>query len=130
MAAVQTVRVKGVPVVRLNGRFPGGEETDDLDRALGLLDAEGARGAVINLKNAAYLATIALGTLVKCHMRFTKRGARVVLCEVDHKLWQVFVIMKLCLLFESFPTEAEAVEALLGRDGAQETERELSGGAT
>jgi hypothetical protein len=38
--------------------------------------------------------------------------------------------MKLCLLFESFPTEAEAVEALLGRDGAQETERELSGGAT
>jgi anti-anti-sigma factor len=112
MADIITTTQDGVHIVRPHGRFIGGEETDHLDQALEKLEAERADAAIVNLREVSYLGTPGLGTLVKAYTRFSRRHARIVLCEVDHKIWNIFVITRLCLLFESFPNERAALEAL------------------
>jgi anti-anti-sigma factor len=112
MAAIATTMIDGIAVMRPHGRFVGGEETDELERALDGLEAARVPAAVINLKDVSYLGTPGLGALVRAYKRFSWRQARVVLCEVDRRIWNVLVITKLCLLFETFPTEKAALDAL------------------
>ena len=104
-------RLDGVAVIKPHGDLTGGPETDELEMLVDQLDAEDLKCLVINLSAVAIMNSLALSRLIRAHLKFTKRGARVHLCNLENRIEQVFVIAKLSLVFPSYPDEATAVAA-------------------
>lgn len=101
-----------VAVVVPEGNFFGGKETDDLDRTLKGLQSEENAKMVLDLGKVSHLNSIAIGLLVGAHTSYQKRGGRIVLCNVDRRIENVFVVTKLSLVFEVANTREEALAAL------------------
>ena len=109
-----SVKVKvldDIVVIYAKGMFTGGKETDELEHALDTAYVEGFKKVVVNLKNATYMSTPGISALVKARKGFMEAGGRVVLSNVNDRINQVFVVTKLILVFETYETEAEAIES-------------------
>ena len=104
-------RQDGVVVLKPRAHLIGGDETDELERLIDQFDAEQISGLVINLGAVGLMNSTAVSQLVRAHLKFTKRGAKAVLCGVDRKLENVFVVTKLSLVFEVCPDEDAAIAA-------------------
>ena len=102
-------RLGAVVVLKPHGNLMGGDETDELGRLILELDAENVRCLVINLIDVGMVSSLGLSRLITAHVRFSKRDARVNLCNVDSKINAVFVITKLALVFPVYPNEEEAI---------------------
>src|SRR3954468_17632350 len=89
----------GVRVVEMRGEFVGGNETDDLRDTLAQESNNGTERLLIDLAGATYLNSTALGALIAAHTNFTKRNAKVALCNVSKNIENIFVITKLALVF-------------------------------
>lgn len=112
---VSISEIDGITVVRPRGSYnglSGGEETDALDAVLRKLDAEGARRVIVDLGSVNFMCTLAIGVLLAAHKHFVERGARIALCNLSMRIRQMFVIIKLALVFETYDTLPEAVDAL------------------
>ena len=46
---------------------------------------------------------------IRAHIKFTKRGARVLLCNLENRIEAVFVVAKLSMLFPVYPDENAAI---------------------
>ena len=101
-----------VALVAAEGNFFGGKETDALDKAMKELQAQENKKMVLDLGKVSHLNSIAIGLLVGAHTNYQKRGGRIVLCNVDRRIENVFVVTKLSLVFEVANTREEALAAL------------------
>ncbi len=101
-----------VTVLELKGEFIGGNETDDLREALGLAAKEEGKNLLVDLAGATYLNSTALGVLIAGHTSFSKRGARIGLCNVAKNIENIFVITKLTLVFTIYGTREEGIEKM------------------
>lgn len=102
----------GGKVVHLKGQFIGGEETDQLKNTLLEIANSGADKLIINMEKASYLNSTALGILISAHANFVKRNAKVVLCNLDKNLENIFVITKLITVFTVAENLEEAINIL------------------
>jgi anti-sigma B factor antagonist len=109
---VRTATENGVKVLALRGEFTGGDETDLLRNALAQESEAGTESMLIDLEDATYLNSTALGVLIAAHTSFTKRGARLGLCNVSKNIENLFVITKLVLVFNVYGTRQEGTAAL------------------
>ena len=107
-------KLDSVVVLKPHGDLIGGPETDELDALIDQFDSERTQCLVINLAAVAVMNSLALSRLIRGHMRFNKRGARVHLCSLDKRIEYLFVITKLSLLFPVFQDEASAIAACSG----------------
>lgn len=57
-----------------------------------------------------YLNSTALGVLISSHATVTKNGGKIVLCNLDKSIENLFVITKLTLVFPIFATLEEAIK--------------------
>ena len=48
---------------------------------------------VLDLGKVSHLNSIAIGILVGAHTNYQKRGGRIVLCNVDRRIENVFVVI-------------------------------------
>lgn len=96
-------------VLQLKGNFVGGDETDELQDKIKKLSESGNLKLVIDLGEVAYLNSSALGVLISAHANYTKRGGKVKLCQLNKNIENLFVITKLSLIFDTYPSEMEAV---------------------
>src|SRR5437879_8512715 len=101
-----------VRVAGMRGEFVGGDETDDLRQALAAESDKATGKLLIDLSGATYLNSTALGVLIAAHTNFTKRGARIGLCNVSKNIENVFVITKLALVFNIYGTREEGLQAM------------------
>jgi anti-sigma B factor antagonist len=97
-----------VTVLRLHGQFIGGDETDALREEFKQLSLAEKPLVAVDLHGVSYLNSTALGVLISAHANFTKRAGRVALCNVSKNIENIFVITKLTLVFEMFPTVEDA----------------------
>jgi anti-sigma B factor antagonist len=97
-----------VTVLRLHGQFIGGDETDSLREEFKRLALSEKPLVAVDLHGVSYLNSTALGVLISAHANFTKRTGRVALCNVSKNIENIFVITKLTLVFEMFPTVEDA----------------------
>ena len=104
-------RIDDVVVLKPHGGLMGGEETDDLEKLIAEMDADKIPNLVINLVDVDMMNSIALSRLIAGHVKFQRRNARMVLCELDARLENILVITRLSLVFEVFRTEAAAIAA-------------------
>ncbi len=98
-----------IVVLKLKGNFVGGDETDELQSAIKRLADSGNERLVIDLGEVSYLNSSALGVLISAHANYAKRNGKVKLCQLNKNLENLFVITKLSLIFETYPSELEAV---------------------
>ena len=102
-------RVSGIPVVSMKGQFVGGKETDELRNALKSLLDEGEKKAIVDLKDATYLNSTALGVLISSHASFSKAEGKIVLSNISESIENIFVITKLTLVFDITSSVEDAV---------------------
>ena len=107
-------KLDSVVVLKPHGDLIGGPETDELETLIDQFDSERAECMVINLAAVAIMNSLALSRLIRGHMRFTKRGARVHLCNLDKRIENIFVVTKLALVFPTYPNEEMAIAGCKG----------------
>lgn len=96
-------------VLELSGNYVGGDETDGLRDTIKKASEEGNTMLVIDLGEVSYLNSTALGVLISAHANYAKRDGKVKLCQLNKNIENLFVITKLSLIFETFPSQMEAV---------------------
>lgn len=108
MSQVRVEEQIGGAILHLKGQFIGGPETDELKEQLKLFSDKNQNNLIINLENATYLNSTALGVLISAHANFVKRNGKIILCNVSKSLENIFVITKLTLVFTITDTLDEA----------------------
>lgn len=107
-----SVRVgDGFAVVKPEKRLVGDVETDEFRDICRQLNSENLRFLVVDLGQIDWISTPGLGALVEAHQWFAKRGAHMLIARVDKRINNLFIITKLAMVFQTFPTEQAAVEA-------------------
>lgn len=102
----------GVLVLTPHGYLIGGEETQALDDRLRALAEAGVKHLVINLGETRHLNSTAHGVLISTNTNFIRRGGQISLARIDPRIEHIFVIAKLDLAFDVYPTVERATEAL------------------
>jgi len=96
-------------VLEPKGNFVGGDETDELRDIVKQYSDKGNTKLVIDLGGVLYLNSTALGVLISAHANYAKRSGKIVLCQLNKNLENLFVITKLSLIFDSYPNKEEAI---------------------
>ena len=102
-------QVESIVILTPKGYLTGGEETDELDRAIKQLGEGGNKHLIINLSETQHLNSTALGVLISAHSNYVRRGGQMKLCSVDKRIENIFVITKLSLVFDVYPNEEQAI---------------------
>jgi len=109
-------QVGAVAVLTPKGYLTGGDETDELERAIKALSDAGNKYLVINLGETQHLNSTALGVLISAHSNYVKRGGQMKLCSVDKRIENIFVITKLSLVFDVYPNEEQAIASFAEKE--------------
>ena len=108
---ITEIKDKDIVVIAPKGNFVGGDETDELRDTIKKLSDEGNKKLVIDLGEVLYLNSTALGVLISAHANYSKREGKIKLCQLNKNLEKLFVITKLALIFDSYPTQEEAIQS-------------------
>jgi anti-sigma B factor antagonist len=81
------------------------------DQLFGLVDTEGARKVLLNFSNVEYLSSAALGKLITLNKKLGAVGGRLILCNIDPQIYEVFEITKLDKFFKIHKEEQAALQA-------------------
>ena len=102
-------QVGSITVLTPKGYLTGGDETEELQQTIKTLGESGNNRLVINLAETQHLNSTALGVLISAHSNYVRRGGQMKLCAVDKRIENIFVITKLSLVFDVYPTEEQAI---------------------
>jgi anti-sigma B factor antagonist len=102
-------QVESIAILTPKGYLSGGDETDELERAIKALADGGNKSLIINLSETQHLNSTALGVLISAHSSYVRRGGQMKLCAVDKRIENIFVITKLAMVFDVYPTEEQAI---------------------
>jgi anti-sigma B factor antagonist len=81
------------------------------EQLFSLVDEAGRRKLLLNFGNVEYMSSAALAKLITLNKKLQPVGGRMILCNVDAQIMEVFEITKLNKLFTISPTEQEALQA-------------------
>ena len=81
------------------------------EQLFSLVDEEGLRKLLLNFGNVEYLSSAALGKLITLNKKLQAAGGRLVLCNIDPQIKEVFEITKLNKLFTIHEEEQAALQA-------------------
>ena len=112
MAHVTIEQQIGGTIVHLKGQFIGGDETEELRSKLRELSDLNTKVAIIDLEKTTYLNSTALGVLIAAYTTFTKRDAKILLCNLAKSIENLFVITKLSLVFPIYENLDTAIKSL------------------
>ena len=102
-------QVESITILYPKGYLTGGDETDELERAIKQLREGGNKHLLINLGETQHLNSTALGVLISAHSSYVKGQGQMKLCSVDKRIENIFVITKLSLVFDVYPNEEQAI---------------------
>jgi anti-sigma B factor antagonist len=108
---LETREVNDVVVVRVVGDITLGKGGDVLlkDKINSLLQ-QGHRKILVDLGQVSYVDSAGLGQLVSVHATATRHGASLKLLNVTKRLRDLLVVTKLLTVFDTFDTEAAALQ--------------------
>ena len=81
------------------------------EQLFGLVDEEGRRKLLLNFGNVEYLSSAALGKLITLNKKLQAVGGRLILCNIDPQIYEVFEITKLDKFFKIMKEEQAALQA-------------------
>jgi len=116
MATLKSRQVGAITILTPKGYLTGGEETEEVEKAIKKLGEDGNKHLVINLSETQHLNSTALGVLISAHSNYVRRGGQMKLCSVDKRIENIFVITKLSLVFDVYPKEEQAIASFAERE--------------
>ena len=112
--AVKRKAMQSVVVLYPKGSFFGDTETDELEKAIMGEAAAGNTRLVLNMTECQALNSIAIGTLMRGYANYRSRGGEIKLCGLGKRLKDLFIMMKLIMVFDHHEGEEQAVAAFGG----------------
>ena len=109
-------QVESIAILAPKGYLTGGDETDELERTIKQLGESGNKHLIVNLADTQHLNSTALGVLISAHTNYVRRGGQMKLCAVDKRIENIFVITKLSLVFDVYPSEEQALASFAERE--------------
>ena len=106
--------VGSVTILDLTGKLAGEAGETLADRIDDLIDA-GRAGLILNLQGVTFIDSAALGGLLSKRTAVMKAGGQLRLLNLTERVWDLMVTTKLELVFETFSSEADALEAFGSR---------------
>ena len=76
-----------------------------------LVDDDGRRKLLLNFGNVEYLSSAALGKLITLNKKVQSAGGRLILCNIDPQIFEVFEITKLDKFFNIQKEEQAALQS-------------------
>ncbi|MGH7174668.1 MAG: STAS domain-containing protein [Gemmataceae bacterium] len=81
------------------------------DQLFGLVETEGLRKLLLNFSNVEYLSSAALGKLITLNKKLQAVSGRLILCNIDAQILEVFEITRLDKFFNIQKEEQSALQA-------------------
>ncbi|MEW6321594.1 MAG: STAS domain-containing protein [Acidobacteriota bacterium] len=103
--------VNDVTVLDLKGKMTLGEGDELLKDKINSLLANGRKKLVLNLEGVPYIDSAGLGEIVRTYTTVSRQGGSLKLLNLTKRIEDLLSITKLLTVFETFDTEAEAVNS-------------------
>lgn len=110
MCKIKIEKQIGGVVVQLKGEFIGGDETDELRKTLQIISDGSKNKTIIDIGKVTYLNSTALCIPISAHTTVTKKGGKIVLCNLDKSIENLFVITKSTFVFPKYAILEEAIK--------------------
>jgi len=111
MAVKTSTLDAGIGYIEVKGSLVGGEETDEIRKAVaGFVDRDYQK-LLIDLGKVTYLNSTAIGVLVSAQTTYAKRGWQIKLCGINKNINNIFVITRLTLVFDVQDSREDAVKS-------------------
>jgi anti-sigma B factor antagonist len=81
------------------------------EQLFSLVDEVGRRKILLNFGNVEFLSSAALGKLIALHKKLQAVGGRLILCNIDDEIYEVFEITRLDKFFNIQKEEQAALQA-------------------
>jgi anti-sigma B factor antagonist len=118
-------RIGDIVVLKCTGRIVDGEESAALHEHVARLLPQEPH-VILHLAGVEFVDSGGLGTLVRLRSKAQNAGGDVRLCEVPPRIAEVLRVTKLQTVFESHPSESEAVAAFYSRAKEVKTPERLA----
>jgi len=80
------------------------------EQLFSLVDEAGCKKILLNFGNVEYLSSAALGKLITLNKKLQTAGGKLILCNIDPQIYEVFEITKLNKLFNIKAEEQAALQ--------------------
>jgi anti-sigma B factor antagonist len=80
------------------------------EQLFSLVDESGRKKILLNFGNVEYLSSAALGKLITLNKKLQAAGGKLILCNIDPQIYEVFEITKLNKLFNIKAEEQAALQ--------------------
>ncbi len=108
---IQHRQAGDVTIIDLSGKITIGEGSVQLREAVRKALEEGKKKIVLNLGDVSYVDSSGIGELVSSYTTTNNNGGHLKLLNLTKKIQDLLMITKLLTVFETFDSEAAAVES-------------------
>ena len=109
--AVRTERIGDVGVIVPKGMLTGGRETTEVETVLRDLVQANQKKILLDLGETSHLASVAIGMLVGVHTSAAHRDLHFAVCNLEKRIQNVLIILKIATVLNVYDTRAEALKA-------------------
>ncbi|MCC7181221.1 MAG: STAS domain-containing protein [Vicinamibacterales bacterium] len=103
--------VNDVTILDLKGKMTLGEGDELLKDRINSLLAAGRKKLLLNLEGVPYIDSAGLGEVVRTYTTVSRQGGSLKLLNLTKRIEDLLSITKLLTVFETFDSEAEAVQS-------------------
>jgi anti-sigma B factor antagonist len=103
--------VGGVTILDLSGKMTLGEGDELLREKIASLVNAGQKNLLLNLDGVPYIDSAGLGEMVRSYTTVSRQGGKLKLLNLTKRIEDLLSITKLLTVFETFDTEAEAIQS-------------------
>ena len=103
--------VNEVTVLDLKGKMTLGEGDELLKDKINSLLAAGKKKLLLNLEGVPYIDSAGLGEVVRTYTTVSRQGGSLKLLNLTKRIEDLLSITKLLTVFDTFDSEAEAVQS-------------------
>jgi len=101
-----------ITLLDVHGPLTAGNGDAALRKAIRDAFEGGAGTVILNMQDVPAIDSSGVAALASGHMTAANRSGRMKMCCLSHKLTEVFVIMRLHTIFDSYTTEADALASV------------------
>ena len=107
-----TMNDGNVVILEPKGSLIGGTETDELKLLINSLIDKGNTKLIVDMADVTYLNSSAIGVLTVAHNSYQQRKGKLVLCNVNKGISNIFLVTKLSTIFLTEDKREDAIFAI------------------
>jgi anti-anti-sigma factor len=123
MKEIKNEKIQDVTVLKLNGHFTGGDETDELIKQMKETAASSDNKLIVDFSRVYFISSIVIGMLVKMYTEFNEKNGKVVYSGFNQTLENVLKMTKVWS-FLNIEEDLNAALKSFGIEPEEETENQ------